>query len=168
VELIDPIRYPDGGIPESDVREIRRLKARMEAERLPRGADPGLHTKLGRGGLSDVEWVAQLLTLRHGHDVPGLRTTRTLPALTAAAEAGLLDRDDAESLASAWRIATRVRDAVMLVRGKAGDMVPTDARDLAAVSQVLGYRPGESGALLDDYRRVTRRARGVVERVFYA
>ena len=168
VELIDPIRYPDGGIPESDVREIRRLKARMEAERLPRGADPGLHTKLGRGGLSDVEWVAQLLTLRHGHDVPGLRTTRTLPALTAATEAGLLDRDDAESLASAWRIATRVRDAVMLVRGKAGDMVPTDARDLAAVSQVLGYRPGESGALLDDYRRVTRRARGVVERVFYA
>ena len=168
VELIDPLRYPEGGIPDADVREIRRLKARMEAERLPRGADPGLHTKLGRGGLSDVEWVAQLVTLQHGREVPGLRTTRTLPALTAATDAGLLAVDDAESLASAWRIATRVRDAVMLVRGKAGDMVPTDARDLAAVSQVLGYRPGESGALLDDYRRVTRRARGVVERVFYA
>ncbi|MDA8436418.1 MAG: bifunctional [glutamine synthetase] adenylyltransferase/[glutamine synthetase]-adenylyl-L-tyrosine phosphorylase [Actinomycetales bacterium] len=168
VALVDPLRYPPDGIPESDVREIRRLKARMEAERLPRGADPGLHTKLGRGGLSDVEWVAQLLTLRHGHAVPGLRTTRTLPALAAAVEAGLLDPEDAAHLVSAWRIATRVRDAVMLVRGRAGDMVPTDARDLAAVSQVLGYRPGESGALLDDYRRVTRRARGVVERVFYA
>ena len=69
------------------VREIRRLKARMEAERLPRGADPGLHTKLGRGGLSDVEWVAQLLQLQHGHEVPGLRTTRTLPALAAAVQA---------------------------------------------------------------------------------
>ncbi len=168
VELIAPLRYPDGGIGESDVREIRRLKARMEAERLPRGADPGLHTKLGRGGLSDVEWVAQLLTLRHGHEVPGLRTTRTLPALTAAAEAGLLELEDAQNLTAAWRTATRVRDAVMLVRGKASDMVPTDARDLAAVSHVLGYRPGESGVLLDDYRRVTRRARGVVERVFYA
>jgi len=168
VELVDPIRYPVGGIPETDVREIRRLKARMEAERLPRGADPGLHTKLGRGGLSDVEWVAQLLTLQHGHEVPGLRTTRTLPALIAAVDAGLLDPEDADHLAAAWRIATRVRDAVMLVKGKAGDMVPTDARDLAAVSLVLGYRPGESGMLLDDYRRVTRRARGVVERVFYA
>ncbi len=168
VELIDPMRYPVGGIPETDVREIRRLKARMEAERLPRGADPGLHTKLGRGGLSDVEWVAQLLTLQHGHEVPGLRTTRTLPALVAAVDAGLLDPDDADNLAAAWRIATRVRDAVMLVKGKAGDMVPTDTRDLAAVSLVLGYRPGESGVLLDDYRRVTRRARGVVERVFYA
>jgi glutamate-ammonia-ligase adenylyltransferase len=140
----------------------------MEAERLPRGADPGLHTKLGRGGLSDVEWVAQLLTLQHGHEVPGLRTTRTLPALAAAADAGLLDPEDADNLAAAWRIATRVRDAVMLVKGKAGDMVPTDTRDLAAVSLVLGYRPGESGVLLDDYRRVTRRARGVMERVFYA
>jgi glutamate-ammonia-ligase adenylyltransferase len=168
VELVDPMRYPAGGIPDSDVREIRRLKARMEAERLPRGADPGLHTKLGRGGLSDVEWVAQLLSLQHGHEVPGLRTTRTLPALAAAADAGLLDPEDADNLAAAWRIATRVRDAVMLVKGKAGDMVPTDTRDLAAVSLVLGYRPGESGVLLDDYRRVTRRARGVMERVFYA
>jgi glutamate-ammonia-ligase adenylyltransferase len=168
VRLVDPLRYPQGGISESDVREIRRLKARMEAERLPRGADPGLHTKLGRGGLSDVEWVAQLLTLRHGYEVPGLRTARTLPALAAAAEARLLSAEDAEHLVTAWRTATRVRDAVMLVRGKAGDMVPTDARDLTAVARVLGYGPGESGALLEDYRRVTRRARAVVERVFYA
>ena len=168
VAIIDPLRYPEGGLPDADVREIRRLKARMESERLPRGADPGLHTKLGRGGLSDVEWVAQLLTLQHAAEVPGLRTTRTLPALRAAVEAGLLDAEDADHLVSAWRIATRVRDAVMLVRGRASDMVPTDARDLAAVSQVLGYPPGESGALLDDYRRITRRARGVVERVFYA
>jgi [glutamine synthetase] adenylyltransferase / [glutamine synthetase]-adenylyl-L-tyrosine phosphorylase len=168
VELIDPLRYPEGGVSDADIREIRQLKARMEAERLPRGADPGLHTKLGRGGLSDVEWVAQLITLQHGHEVIGLRTTRTLPALAAAVEADLLDPDDAGHLAAAWRFATRVRDAVMLVRGRPGDMVPTDARDLAAVAQVLGYRPGQSGALLDDYRRVTRRARGVVERVFYA
>jgi len=168
VALIDPLRYPAGGLPESEVREIRRLKARMEAERLPRGADPGLHTKLGRGGLSDVEWVAQMITLRHGHEVPGLRTTRTLRALAAASEAGLLALEDAEHLAAAWRIATRVRDAVMLVTGRASDMVPTGSRDLSALSRVLGYPPGESGALLEDYRRVTRRARGVVERVFYA
>ncbi len=168
VAMIDPRRYPVDGIGDDDVREIRRLKARMEAERLPRGADPGLHTKLGRGGLSDVEWVAQLLTLRHGHAVEGLRTTRTLPALRAAVEADLLAAEDADELASAWRIATRVRDAAMLVRGTATDLVPTDARDLAAVAHVLGYRPGESGALLEDYRRITRRARAVVERVFYA
>ena len=168
LDLIDPIRYPTNGLPEEDVREIRRLKARMEAERLPRGADPGLHTKLGRGGLSDVEWVAQLIQLRHGHDVRSLRTTRTLPALAAAREAALLSSQDEQQLQDAWRIATRVRDAVMLVRGKPSDLVPTDTHDLAAIAQVLGYPAHEGGALLDEYRRLTRRARAVVERVFYA
>ena len=63
--LVDPLRYRDGGIAEADVREIRRIKARVEAERLPRGADPHRHTKLGPGGLADVEWTVQLLQLRH-------------------------------------------------------------------------------------------------------
>ncbi len=167
-ELIAPLRYPAGGIDERAVREIRRLKARMEAERLPRGADPTLHTKLGRGGLSDVEWVVQLLILQHGHEVAALRTTRTLPALLAAREAGLLERADADELAHAWRSASRIRDAVMLVRGRAGDMVPTEPLVLRQVSQVLGYAPGRSGELVEDYRRVSRRARTVVEKVFYS
>ncbi|MEI8057657.1 MAG: bifunctional [glutamine synthetase] adenylyltransferase/[glutamine synthetase]-adenylyl-L-tyrosine phosphorylase [Actinomycetes bacterium] len=167
VALIDPLRYRAGGVSDADLRDVRRLKARMESERLPRGADPGLHTKLGRGGLSDVEWVVQLLQMQHADRLPSLRTTRTLPALSAAVDEGLLSRVDADQLIAAWRLATQVRDALMLVRGKASDMVPTDTRDLAAVAHVLGYPAGESGALLEDYRRVTRRARAVVERVFY-
>ena len=125
-------------------------------------------TTLGRGGLSDVEWVAQLLQLRHGHDLEKLRTTKTLPALQAAQQAGLLSAEDASQLRDSWRIATKVRDAVMLVRGKPSDMVPTDTHDLAAIAQLLGYPAHEGGALLDEYRRLTRRARAVVERVFYA
>ena len=165
--LIDGLRYPAGGIGEEQVREIRRLKARMESERLPRGADPALHTKLGRGGLSDVEWAVQVLQMQHAHAIPELRTTRTLDALAAAESAGLVSEPDASALRAAWRLATGVRDATMLVRGRASDMVPTDLRDLAGVAHVLGYPLGESGRLLEDYRRVTRRARQVVERVFY-
>ena len=71
IALIDPLRYPQDGLGEEAVREIRRLKARMESERLPRGADPTTHTKLGRGGLSDVEWTVQLLQLQHGARQPG-------------------------------------------------------------------------------------------------
>jgi len=167
IELIDPLRYPAGGISAEAVREIRRLKARMEAERLPRGADPALHIKLGRGGLSDVEWVAQLLQLRYAHRVPELRTTRTLEALRAAAAAGLLAPKDEEILAEAWRFASQVRDAIMLVRGRAGDSVPADVRERARVARALGYPPDGSEDFLDDYRRATRRARLVVERVFY-
>ncbi|RKN12169.1 bifunctional [glutamine synthetase] adenylyltransferase/[glutamine synthetase]-adenylyl-L-tyrosine phosphorylase [Streptomyces radicis] len=166
-ELIDPLRYPVGGLDQDAIREIRRLKARMEAERLPRGADPTLHTKLGRGGLSDVEWTVQLLQLRHAHEVEALRTTRTRGALAAAVGAGLLDAEDAEVLDEAWVLASRVRNAVMLVRARPQDTFPADARESAAVARYLGYEPGTVGRMLDDYRRTTRRARTVVERLFY-
>ncbi|MFF7978962.1 bifunctional [glutamine synthetase] adenylyltransferase/[glutamine synthetase]-adenylyl-L-tyrosine phosphorylase [Streptomyces sp. NPDC007901] len=167
VELIDPLRYPAEGLGEDAVREIRRLKARMESERLPRGADPKLHTKLGPGGLSDVEWTVQLLQLRHGWAEPGLRTTRTRQALAAAQAAGLLGAEDAAILDEAWVLATRVRNAVMLVRGRAGDTFPTESRELAAVGRYLGYGDGHAGDMLDAYRRTTRRARAVVEELFY-
>jgi glutamate-ammonia-ligase adenylyltransferase len=167
IELIDPLRYPQEGLSEESVREIRRLKARMEAERMPRGADPTTHTKLGRGGLTDVEWTVQLLQLRHGAEQPGLRTTRTREALAAAQAAGLLDPEDAATLDEAWLLATRVRNAALLVRGRAGDTFPSEPRELAAVGRYLGYDPGHVGEMVDDYRRTTRRARAVVERLFY-
>ncbi|WP_033325545.1 bifunctional [glutamine synthetase] adenylyltransferase/[glutamine synthetase]-adenylyl-L-tyrosine phosphorylase [Streptomyces yerevanensis] len=167
IELIDPLRYPPEGLGDDAVREIRRLKARMESERLPRAADPTLHTKLGRGGLSDVEWTVQLLQLQHGWAEPGLRTTRTREALAAACAAGLISAEDASTLDEAWVLATRVRNAVMLVRGRAGDTFPSDGRELAAVGRYLGFGPGHVGDMLDAYRRTTRRARGVVEELFY-
>ncbi|MFF4355361.1 bifunctional [glutamine synthetase] adenylyltransferase/[glutamine synthetase]-adenylyl-L-tyrosine phosphorylase [Streptomyces sp. NPDC001604] len=167
IELIDPLRYPAEGLGDDAIREIRRLKARMESERLPRGADPKLHTKLGPGGLSDVEWTVQLLQLQHGWSEPGLRTTRTRQALAAAAAAELISAEDASILDEAWVLATRVRNAVMLVRGRAGDTFPSGGRELAAVGRYLGYGDGHVGDMLDAYRRTARRARAVVEALFY-
>ncbi|MGW4721410.1 bifunctional [glutamine synthetase] adenylyltransferase/[glutamine synthetase]-adenylyl-L-tyrosine phosphorylase [Streptomyces sp. NPDC004291] len=167
IELVDPLRYPAEGLGEDAVREIRRLKARMESERLPRGADPTLHAKLGRGGLSDVEWTVQLLQMRHGWAEPGLRTTRTREALAAAHAAGLVPTEEAQILDEAWVLATRVRNAVMLVRGRPGDTFPSEPRELAAVGRYLGYESGHVGEMVDDYRRITRRARAVVEELFY-
>ncbi len=166
MDLVDPLRW-SGSVTPDDLTEVRRLKARMESERLPRGADPALHTKLGRGGLSDVEWVVQILQLEHAGRVPGLRTPRTLDALEAARTSGLIVDHDADELAAAWRMATSVRNAVMLVRGRPSDMVPVDVQELRVVAFVLGYPVDQSGRMLDDYRRVTRRARLVFERLFY-
>jgi glutamate-ammonia-ligase adenylyltransferase len=164
--MIDPLRWPEGGISEEDTREMRRLKARMESERLPRGADPSMHVKQGRGGLADVEWVAQLLQLRHAAEIAELRTTSTLQALDAATSAGLLDPGDAEMLEASWLLATRVRNAIALTSGRASDSIPTSGPSLSAAAHLLGFRPPAD--LIEAYRRTTRRARGVVERVFYA
>jgi glutamate-ammonia-ligase adenylyltransferase len=163
--MIDSLRWPAEGISDADTREMRRLKARMESERLPRGADPAMHLKQGRGGLADVEWVAQLLQLRHAAQVPTLRTTSTLAALDAAARSDLLDPVDAQMLETSWLLATRVRGAITLTSGLPSDSVPTSGPGLVAIAHLLDYRPPAD--LLEAYRRTTRRARGVVERVFY-
>ena len=164
--LADGIRYPQSiGI--QDLREIKRIKARVEGERLPQGADPRRHLKLGPGTLSDVEWMVQLLQLRDGHRVPGLRTTSTLKALDAAAEAGLLPKGGAQQLRQAWLLSSRLRSAMTLLTGQTKDLLPLDVRELDGVGRLLGYPDRSAIALEEDYMRVTRRARRVFEAQFY-
>jgi glutamate-ammonia-ligase adenylyltransferase len=168
--LIDPLRYPEGGPDAAVLREVRRIKARVESERLPRGADPARHLKLGRGGVSDVEWTVQLLQLQHAFEVPGLRTTGTVAALKAARDADLLTDDDAEVLLEAWRLASRLRSAIVLWSGRTTgsgvDMLPHDSHALTGLARLLGD-VGTGPELEELYLRLARRARGVMERVFY-
>ena len=167
--LIDLHRYPAGGLDDGQVREIRRIKARVESERLPRGVEPARHLKLGPGGVADVEWAAQLLQLRHAHAVPALRTTETLVALRAACEVGLLSADDFESLSEAWKLASCLRSAVVLTTGRTNgpaiDLLPHDATALTGVARLVGLQTGAE--LSELYLRTARRARAVMERVFY-
>ncbi|PSS44079.1 bifunctional glutamine-synthetase adenylyltransferase/deadenyltransferase [Arthrobacter woluwensis] len=166
LELIDPIRYPEHLSPQ-DEREIRRIKARVETERLPRGADPSRHVKLGRGGLSDVEWLVQLRQLEHAHQHPGLRTTSTMEALVELARLGLMAEEDAALLADAWRLASRVRSANVVWSGKPSDLLPSARRDLEAVSRWCGHPASHAAEFEEQYLRLTRRARAVFDREFY-
>ncbi|WP_448624031.1 bifunctional [glutamine synthetase] adenylyltransferase/[glutamine synthetase]-adenylyl-L-tyrosine phosphorylase [Geodermatophilus sp. URMC 64] len=168
VALIDPLRYPDGGLSAEQVAEIRRIKARVERERLPRGADPATHTKLGRGGLADVEWTVQLLQLQHAAEDDALRVPSTTDALAALQQHGHLTADQAGALRAAWELASRARNAIFLVRGRPSDQLPRPGLELAGVARACGYGPDQDpGRFVDDYRRTTRRARGVVDEIFY-
>lgn len=140
-------------------REIRRLKARMERERIPRGEDPQFHLKLGRGSLSDIEWTVQLKQLQHG-----VRGTGTIPTLDRLRDEGWIEWDDARVLAEAYRFCERTRNRLFLVRGQAGDSLPTQTDQLARLARSMDVTPA---GLRDEYRRVTRRARAVMERLFY-
>ncbi|MBO0810576.1 MAG: bifunctional [glutamine synthetase] adenylyltransferase/[glutamine synthetase]-adenylyl-L-tyrosine phosphorylase [Microlunatus sp.] len=167
ISIIEPHRWPADGLTTAQVTEIRRLKARMEAERLPRGADPAKHLKLGPGGLSDVEWTVQLLQLQHAGRLPQLRTPRTIEALDVAAAAGLIEQRQADWLRNAWLTASRIRNQIMLVRGRGSDTFPTDPRELSAVAQLMGRGPGEGSHLVADYQRLARRAKRVVDQIFW-
>ena len=165
--LIDRYRYP-AQLEAGAIIEIRRIKARVESERLPQGADAKRHLKLGRGSLSDVEWLVQLFQLRFGDKHPQIRTPRTLDALNAMVDVQLIERHDALVLSEAWTLASRVRSASVLWSNKRTDVLPTDRRQLEGIARILEYPAGGAAKLEEDYLAFTRRARMVFERLFFS
>jgi glutamate-ammonia-ligase adenylyltransferase len=140
-------------------RDVRRMKARVERERIPAGEDPEFHLKLGRGGLADVEWTVQLLQLQHR-----VRNPSTLAAIDGLVAKGVLQAADATVLAESWRFCEHTRNRWYLVKGSRGDALPHAPEQLGRLARSLGTT---GPALRDQHKRVTRRARAVVERVFY-
>lgn len=143
---------------DDDEREVRRMKVRIERERLGRGDDPEFHLKLGRGSLSDIEFTVQLLQLRHR--VPG---TATIGSLHRLVEAGHLPADEAAVLEESYRFCERTRNRSWLVLGP-GDSLPVRPEQITPLARSLGFTVA---GLRSEYRRVTRRARRVVEDRFY-
>lgn len=166
MQLADQVRYP-AAIEAGAVREVKRIKARVESERLPQGVDPSRHLKLGPGSLSDVEWLVQLLQLQHAHAVPAMRTTSTLGALRAAEDAGLIPSSAADRLAAAWRLASRLRSANTLLSGQTSDVLPVDRQKLDGIGRLLEYPPRSATQVEEDYLGATRRSRRVFEKLFY-
>ncbi len=149
----------DRGLSVADTREIRRLKARIERERIPASEDPQFHLKLGRGSLSDVEWTVQLLQMGHG-----IRATGTMDALDRLARAGIMSGADYAVLGEAYRFCELTRNRLYLVRGAPGDSLPQQQVELLRLARALDKTPTE---LREQYRRVTRRSRTAMERLFY-
>lgn len=164
--LADSIRYPTT-FGEAEVREVRRIKARVEAERLPRGDDPKRHLKLGPGGISDVEWLVQLLQLQHGANYRQLRTSSTLDALDAAVAGGYLSDEDRATLRQPWILASRIRSAVKLWSDRANDVLPLDRTELEGIAGILGMHEGCTSELEEQWFAASRRARNVFEREFF-
>ena len=157
VDLLAPFVWSP---PDDDAeREIRRMKARIEAERLPAGEDPDFHLKLGKGALTDIEFTVQLLALRND-----VRSQATLTALDRLEGIGSVTAADARVLHDAYEFCEATRNRAHLVSGTSGDALPQDPLALTRLARSLGT---SAAGLRNDYRRVTRRSRAVVERLFY-
>ncbi|NQD42940.1 bifunctional glutamine-synthetase adenylyltransferase/deadenyltransferase, partial [Glutamicibacter halophytocola] len=130
-------------------------------------ADPNRHLKLGRGSLSDIEWLVQFYQLQHAWKHETLQTTSTLKALEELANLEFITEDDSEQLAVAWRLATRIRSAEIITSGRSSDVLPSSSRDMEAVARWCGYEPHFGVELEEDYLRATRHARSVFEQLFY-
>ena len=167
--LANPLRYPDRPVSQAQIAEIRKLKARMESERLPRGVRRERHLKLGKGGLSDVEWTVQLLQLEYAGKYEGLRVNSTLGALTELERLGLIDGGDAAQLRDTWRLCTAARNGNYLWNGRANqaDILPDDMYSLGGIAVYLGYDAHRGQVFENDLLGAMRRCRDIMERLFY-
>lgn len=151
--------------PPADLRaEACRLRTRMEGE-VARESPGRYNPKAGRGGLVDIELIAQVLQIEHGGEREDLRSPNTVRALAALRDAGLLP--GADRLIADWRFLRRLDHRLRIVRGQPAPELRTDPVTLGRVARRLGYRrdalasdartPGDR--LMEDYRRATERVR---------
>jgi glutamate-ammonia-ligase adenylyltransferase len=149
-------------------RELVAMRERMERE-IAAESSGRYNSKLGRGGLVDVEFAVQYLQLVHGERHPEIRVAATPEALVALQKAALIGPADREPLARGYRFLRRLESRLRIVRDRPIDSLPTFGRELLLLARRLGYtgeRPGED--LLADYSRHTSEVRAAFLRVLGA
>jgi [glutamine synthetase] adenylyltransferase / [glutamine synthetase]-adenylyl-L-tyrosine phosphorylase len=158
--------YPEY-VPAQTVAEIRRMRVRLEEERVKPSDARRFHFKLGHGGLADVQFAVELSQLRHGRAHPDVRRGHTLEALEALARERLIEDGAALALGEGWVFLNEVKNALEVDRRLPAEALPAAPEGQLALARRLGYEEFPRAALLEKYRRITRRARRAMERVFY-
>jgi [glutamine synthetase] adenylyltransferase / [glutamine synthetase]-adenylyl-L-tyrosine phosphorylase len=160
------VAYPETFADREAIR-MRRMKARIEKERIPRRVDPHRHLKLGPGGLSDIEWTVQLLQQRYGAGETGLRTPSTMAALDSLQDLSIIEHQDAQWLRDGYHFLSHVRNRLYLLRQRDVDVLPQAPQQLELLARSLGYGRGGWQEFDEDRRRYARHVRQVTDRLFY-
>ena len=166
VDAARPLAYP-AEFDEAAEAAMRRMKARLEKERIPRRVEPTRHLKLGPGGMSDVEWTVQMLQQRHGARNPGVRNPSTMQALDALQDDSLIDHRDASWLRDGYRFLSEVRDRLYLLRHRDVDVLPGSHLQLETLARSLGFHRRGWQELEEERLRHARHVRRVCEQLFY-
>jgi glutamate-ammonia-ligase adenylyltransferase len=149
------------------VAEIHRLRMRMERE-LAGNERTRFNIKTGRGGLIDIEFLVQMLQLRHGAALPAVRQRSTRPALAALTAAGVLAEEDARILDEGYAFLRTLTNRLRIERDQPVEALERAGTRLAALARRLGYAGEDEAAarLLADYARHRERIRAVYARHF--
>jgi glutamate-ammonia-ligase adenylyltransferase len=143
---------------DSQLAEIRHMRTRLEET-----AGEG-NLKRGIGGITDIEFLVQMLQLRHGMEHPEIVTPHLLEALDRLANTGLLPREDALALGANYRFLRRLESRIRLVNPVARSRLPQDPTDLARIAHLMGF--GGAQELFEAYREVTADTRKRFRRYF--
>lgn len=146
-------------LPTDAASEILAVRHRLDETR-PRALSP----KRGPGGLLDIDFLTQYLSLERGVRIPSTRT-----AIDVLEELGRLEFEDARKLREAWEVLKRTESRLRLMTGEPDVWLPGEGKLLDQVARSLGDTSTEAGARLwHDVERLMRRTRAVFERLLNA
>lgn len=159
------VAYP-WQMPHEQGAAMLAMRRRIETERVKPPEAARLHFKLGFGSLADVQFAVELSLLRHGEANPGVRLTGTLEAIEALASANLIEESTARALGDAFVFLSDIKNALEVDRRLTAEALPSDPDAQTALARRLGYEEYPRQTFLEDYHRITQRARRAMERVF--
>ncbi|HXN85522.1 MAG TPA: putative nucleotidyltransferase substrate binding domain-containing protein, partial [Candidatus Binataceae bacterium] len=156
------------GLSTAEVKEIASMRTRMERE-IGVESNARLNLKQGRGGLVDVEFVAQMMALAHGYRHLALRKRATRELLNQLEELRLITIEQARDLKDGYEFISRLENRLRLESDQPAWALPTDPVALRPLARKMGYS-GTHGAdlLLKDLRSRREAIRAAFENCFAA
>ncbi|HEY6418583.1 MAG TPA: bifunctional [glutamate--ammonia ligase]-adenylyl-L-tyrosine phosphorylase/[glutamate--ammonia-ligase] adenylyltransferase [Candidatus Binataceae bacterium] len=156
------------GLTPAEVGEIAAMRARMERE-IGVEDEHRLNLKQGRGGLVDVEFVTQMMALRHGHAHPELRVRNTPGLIAALGKLAMLAPDDALALEADYRFLSRLENRLRIESDQPAWALPTAHAALLPLARRMGLE-GDEGPerLLGELNERRARIRELFDRCFHA
>ena len=149
--------------------EIGKMRKRMEKELAHEDTDT-FHLKFGEGGIVDIEFVVQVLQLKHGGKEKGVRNANTLQALKKLKECGFILEKDYADLSESYIFLRTVENRLRIVHDRPLNILLKSSEKLVKLARRMGYKETEEespGAqLLRDYELHTERVREIYNRYF--
>ena len=164
-KIIEEYVY-NSSLTSSGIAEIHRLRMRMEEE-LAQEHKGHLNIKTGRGGIVDIEFLTQMLQLRHGHRLAHLRQRGTLRALEALHTSGIVSTTEFTLLSQGYHFLRTLENRLRIERDQPVEALVRDDKKLLALARRMGYSGGSAThQLLHDYERRREEIRGCYSRWF--
>ncbi|HVV73731.1 MAG TPA: hypothetical protein VHI52_19860, partial [Verrucomicrobiae bacterium] len=158
LELIQPFRYPRS-VNESVLNEVGAMKDRIENEVVKAG-ELESNVKLGRGGIREIEFIAQSLQLLHAGRQPFLQGAQTLPTLAKLTQYELLPSDAAKVLSDAYAFLRDVEHRLQMEENRQTHSIPAEREFQERLARLMGF------ANLKDFEAAKRRHMSSVRQLF--
>ncbi len=137
LEMIQPFRYPPS-LNADVLREVAAVKDRIEKE-VVGGEELERNVKLGRGGIREIEFIAQSLQILHAGKLPFLQTAQTLPCLAKLARYKLLAEEEAQQLDAAYQFLRDVEHRLQMEENQQTHTIPADRQAQLRLARLMGF-----------------------------